>query len=118
MEPKDIQAQRDLSISINFGIIFFAFAVANAWMLQLGSSGDLGTAQKTAVTVFVIAVNFMVLLGFDNAVQSWKAVSEDYGSDDSKWAALQQKGPYGVFRVVVTVVPLAVAVTQIIAIYS
>jgi len=118
MEQKDIQAKRDLSLSLNFGIIFFAFVVANAWVLQINASSDLVSAQQVAMTVFVIAVNFMILLGLDNAVQSWKAVSEDFGDDDSKWAELQRKGPYGLFRVIVAIVPLSVTIASISAIYS
>ena len=118
MESKDIQARRDQSLSLNFGLIFLAFVVANAWVLQMSTSSDLGSAQQVAMTVFVVVVNFMILLGFDNAVQSWKAVSEDFGNDDSKWAELQRKGPYGLFRVIVAIVPLAVTITTVIAIYS
>ena len=94
MEQKDIQATRDLSLSLNFGLIFLAFVVANAWVLQMSTSSDLGGAQQVAMAVFVVVVNFMILLGFDNAVQSWKAISEDFGNDESKWVEMQQKGPY------------------------
>ena len=118
MEQKDIQATRDLSLSLNFGLIFLAFVVANAWVLQRSSSSDLGSAQQVAMAVFVVVVNFMILLGFDNAVQSWKAISEDFGNDESKWVEMQQKGPYGLFRVIVAIVPLAVTITSVIAIFS
>ena len=118
MEPKDIQARRDQSLSLNFGLIFLAFVVANAWVLQMSTSSDLGSAQQVAMTVFVVVVNFMILLGFDNAVQSWKAISEDFGNDESKWAELQRGGPYGLFRVIVAIVPVAVTITTVIAIFS
>ena len=118
MEQKDIQATRDLSLSLNFGLIFLAFVLANAWVLQMSASSDLGGAQQVAMAVFVVVVNFMILLGFDNAVQSWKAISEDFGNDESKWVEMQQKGPYGLFRVIVAIVPLAVTITSVIAIFS
>ena len=118
MEQKDIQATRDLSLSLNFGLIFLAFVVANAWVLQMSTSSDLGGAQQVAMAVFVVVVNFMILLGFDNAVQSWKAISEDFGNDESKWVEMQQKGPYGLFRVIVAIVPLVVMITSVIAIFS
>ena len=118
MELNVIQATRDLSLSLNFGLIFLAFVVANAWVLQMSTSSDLGGAQQVAMAVFVVVVNFMILLGFDNAVQSWKAISEDFGNDESKWVEMQQKGPYGLFRVIVAIVPLAVTITSVIAIFS
>jgi len=118
MDSKEIQASRDLSTALTFAIIFLAFVVANAWVLQMSTSGDLGAAHQTALTVFIVGINLLVLLGFDNSVQQWKVISQDFGTDDSKWVEYQQKAPFGLFRVVVALVPLLIAITQVTAIFA
>ena len=114
----NVRASDYRSTVISFESSTFQFFVGNVASLAIIVFSDLTSQAQLALAAFVVILNLVSALSFENGIGSFSVLAKDLQNENTNFGKEAGKAPFGFYRIFCVVACIVAAVTQLLAIYA